>query len=103
MVDSVSRTFTRYVYSLNFESLPPEVVDKIKTSLLHSLIIAIVGGETSHGRAAVTLAKDDGATILLDGARVTRAGDLSHPPSTYQCKMVPGTWMSSRVGSWNGI
>ena len=78
MVDSLSRTFARYVSSLSFESLPPKVVDKIKASLLHSLIIAIVGGETSHGRPAVTLA---GATILLDGARVTRTGNPSHPAS----------------------
>ena len=55
------------------------MVDKIKASLLHALIIAIVGAGTSHGRAAITLArkeesKEDVATILVDGTRATRAG-----------------------------
>ena len=70
MPDSLSRTLARYVVSLDYESLPPEVVDKIKASLLHSLIISIVGAETSHGRAAIELAKEeegksDGAAILV--------------------------------------
>lgn len=79
MGDSLSRTLARYVASLDFETLPAEVVDKIKASLLHALIFAIVGAGTSHGRAAITLtkkeeSKEDGATILVDGARATRTG-----------------------------
>ena len=79
MGDSLSRTFARYLSSLDFDALPAEVVDKIKASLLHALVIAIVGAGTSHGRAAITLAKreeskEDGATILVDGTRATRAG-----------------------------
>ena len=79
MADSLSRTFARHVSSWNFETLPPEVVDKIKASLLHALIVSIVGAGTSHGQAAITLVKEeeakaDGATILVDGARATRAG-----------------------------
>jgi 2-methylcitrate dehydratase PrpD len=79
MPDSLSRTLARYVVSLDYESLPPQVVDKIKASLLHSLIISIVGAETSHGKAAIELTKEeesksDGATILVDGARATRFG-----------------------------
>ena len=79
MADSLSRTFAQYVSSLDFESLPPQVVDKVKASLLHALIISIVGAETSSGKAAIALAKEeeskvDGATILVDGSRATRAG-----------------------------
>jgi 2-methylcitrate dehydratase PrpD len=79
MPDSLSRTLARYVASLQFESLPPQVIDKIKASLLHSLIVSIIGAETSHGRAAIELAKaeeskPDGATILVDGTRATRCG-----------------------------
>ena len=79
MPDSLSRTFARYVTSLNYEALPPQVVDKMKASVLHALVVAIIGGETSHGKAAVGLAKEeesrpDGATILADGARATRCG-----------------------------
>lgn len=79
MGDSLSRSLARYLSSLDYDALPAEVVDKIKASLLHALVIAIVGAGTSHGRAAITLvkreeSKEDGATILVDGTRATRAG-----------------------------
>ena len=53
--------------------------DKIKTSLLHSLIVSFLGAETAHGQASIELvkleeARADGATILVDGARATRCG-----------------------------
>ena len=79
MADSLSRIFARYVLSLEYQALPPQVVDKIKTSLLHLMIVSIIGAETGPGQAAMELAKaeegkPDGATILVDGARATRAG-----------------------------
>ena len=79
MADSLSRSLGRFASSLEFDSLPAAVVDKIKASLLHGLVIGIVGAGTEHGRAAIALAKQeeskaDGATILADGARATRAG-----------------------------
>ena len=79
MPDSLTRTFARYICPLNYDDLPPAVVDKIKASLLHALIISIVGANTSHGKAAIALTKEeeskaDGATILVDGAKVTRSG-----------------------------
>ena len=79
MPDSLSRTFARHVSYLHYDALPPQVVDKIKASLLHALVVSIIGSETSHGKAAVELtkteeAKADGATILVDGARATRCG-----------------------------
>jgi 2-methylcitrate dehydratase PrpD len=79
MADSLSRTLARYIAPLGYEALPAEVVDKIKASLLHALIMAIVGAGTSHGKAAIVLAKaeeakPDGATILVDGGRATRCG-----------------------------
>ena len=49
MTDSLSRTLARFVVSLEYESLPPPVVDKIKASLLHSLVVSIIGAGTSHG------------------------------------------------------
>jgi hypothetical protein len=47
------------------------VVDKTKASLLHALITAAVGADTSHGKAVIALAKaeegkPDGVTILAD-------------------------------------
>ena len=79
MSESLSRTLARFASSLEFDALPAAVVDKIKASLLHGLVIGIVGAGTEHGGAAIALAKqeeskDDGATILADGARATRAG-----------------------------
>ena len=79
MPDSLSRTFARHVSYLQYDALPPQVVDKIKASLLHALVVSIIGSETSHGKAAVELTKTeetkaDGATILVDGARATRCG-----------------------------
>ena len=79
MSDSLSRTLSRYVTSLQFEALPDRVVDKVKASLLHALIISIVGAGTSHGKAAIALTKEEeakpgGATILVDGTKATRAG-----------------------------
>ena len=76
---SISRTLARYVQALDYDSLPVQVVDKIKASLLHGLIIAIVGEGTHHGQSAIALAtaeeaKSDGARILVNGARVTRSG-----------------------------
>jgi hypothetical protein len=54
-------------------------VDKLKASLLHALVVSIIGADTSHGKAAVELAKaeeakPDGATILVDGTKATRCG-----------------------------
>ena len=79
MGESLSRSLARFASSLEFDALPAEVVDKIKASLLHALVIGIVGAGTEHGKAAIALAKqeeskDDGATILADGARATRVG-----------------------------
>jgi len=79
VTDSLSRTLARYVVSLNYESLPPEVVDKIKASLLHALIASIIGAGSSQGQTAIALAKEveskpDGATILIDGNRTTLFG-----------------------------
>ena len=80
---SLSRTFARFVTALEFDSLPPEVVDKIKASVLHAMVTAIVGADTAHGKASVELAKAEegrgnalgaGATILVDGTRATRCG-----------------------------
>ena len=79
MPDSLSRTFSRYVSYLTYESLPSEVIDKMKACLLHGLVISVIGAETEQGKAAIGLAKveesrPDGATILVDGGRATRYG-----------------------------
>ena len=79
MADSLSRTLARFVDTLHYDVLPPEVPDKIKASLLHALVVSFVGAETPHGKAAIELVKEeegrpDGATILVDGTKATRCG-----------------------------
>ena len=75
---SISRTLGRYVHGLDYDALPPAVVDKIKASLLHALVVAILGERTAHGQSAIALVKaeetkPDGATVLIDGAKATRS------------------------------
>ena len=79
MADSLSRTLARFVDNLQFENLPPEVPDKVKTSLIHALLGSFLGAETAHAKASIELVKleesrVDGATILVDGTRATRCG-----------------------------
>ena len=79
MPDSLSRQLARWVVNLDARDLPPAVIDKMQTSLLHATVVSIIGAGTHHGRAAVDLAlgeesSPDGATILANGGRATRCG-----------------------------
>ena len=79
MPDSLSRTFSKFLCNLAYDDLPPEVVDKVKASLLHAAVVSLVGAETRHGKAAISLTKAEesnpaGATILADGGRASRCG-----------------------------
>ena len=79
MPDSLSRQLARWAVNLDAADLPPAVVDKMQTSLLHATVVAIIGAETHHGKAAVDLALAEeasahGASILASGGRATRCG-----------------------------
>ena len=79
MPDSISRQLARWAVNLSYEELPPAAVDKMQTSLLHGVVVAIIGAGTHHGKAAVqlTLAEESsshGASILAHGGRATRYG-----------------------------
>ena len=79
MTESLSRRLAHFVAGLDYESLPPAVVDKMKTSLLHGLVMAFIGAKNHHCIATIKLAlkeegKPDGASILTNGGRVTRYG-----------------------------
>lgn len=79
MPDSLSRTLARWAANLDARDLPPAVIDKMQTSLLHATVVSIIGAETHHGKAAVdlTLAEesaDGGASVLANGGRATRCG-----------------------------
>ena len=49
MTDSLSRVISRFIISTDYDNLPPEVVDKMKAALFHSLLVSIIGADTSHG------------------------------------------------------
>lgn len=79
MSDSLSRQLSRWAVNLTAADLPAPVVDKMQTSLLHAVVVAIIGADTHHGQAAVNLALAEesspaGATILGNGGRATRCG-----------------------------
>ena len=79
MADSLTRTFSRFAKNLRYEQLPDEVIDKMKASLLHAMVVSIIGAGTEHGKNAIHLIKKEepqsqGATILYDGSKSTRSG-----------------------------
>lgn len=77
---SLSRQLAQWVVDLRFDDLPPEVIDRAKGVTLHALASVLLGSQTPSGRTAVDLITDEelgvhkGATILVDGRRVTRSG-----------------------------
>ena len=77
---SLSRQLSQWTVGLRYEDLPAEVVDRAKGLTLHALASVLLGSQTPSGRNAVTLIADEelgvanGATILVDGRKVTRGG-----------------------------
>jgi 2-methylcitrate dehydratase PrpD len=77
---SLSRQLARWVAGLRYDDLPLEVIDRAKGVTLHGLASVLLGSRTTPGREAVALVRDEesgareGATIMVDGARVTRGG-----------------------------
>ena len=77
---SLSRQLARWIVGLRYEDLPPAVVDRAKGVTLHALASVLIGSQTTPGRNAVKLIKDEetgvrnGATIMVDGGRATKGG-----------------------------
>ena len=75
-----------FVARLRFEELPPAVVDKAKAFVNHAVTVGLVGADnarTAAARRAVIeherlgarrIGAGQGATLWVDGTRVTRAG-----------------------------
>jgi 2-methylcitrate dehydratase PrpD len=79
MTDSLSRRLARFTSALEYDDLPPQVVDKMKTSLVHGLVMAFIGRQNHHCEATIAMAlkeepRPDGATILTHGGKATRYG-----------------------------
>ena len=102
---ALARSYAKFVSSLKYNDLPVQVVDKLKASVLPAMIVSIIGAQTHHGKSAITLTKEedsksDGATILVDGTKATRAGaafansKLMHATNqtdSYRMLIHPGT------------
>lgn len=77
---SLSRQLAQWVVGLRYDDLPPEVVDRAKGVTLHSLASVLLGSQEPGGRQAVQLITAEesgvsqGATIMVDGTRVTKGG-----------------------------
>ena len=76
---SISRQFAGWAAKLRYQDLSPAVVDKVKALVLHALTSVAFGNRHAHSREVVNLilaeeAKADGATVLGDGRKATRAG-----------------------------
>ena len=60
--------------------MPPEVVDRAKGVTLHALASVLIGSQTAPGTNAIRLITEEeagvrgGATLLVDGGRVTKGG-----------------------------
>ena len=77
---SLSRQLARWVVSLRYDDLPREVADRAKGVTLHGLASVLLGSQSPEGRQAVKLITEEeagvrgGATIMVNGARVTKGG-----------------------------
>jgi 2-methylcitrate dehydratase PrpD len=77
---SLSRQFAQWVVDLRYEDLPAAVVDRVKGLTLQNLASALVGSQLPAGQQAVTFVTGEeagvrsGATILVNGSKVTRGG-----------------------------
>ncbi|MGH7305839.1 MAG: MmgE/PrpD family protein [Candidatus Rokuibacteriota bacterium] len=120
---SLSRQLAQWVVGLRYDDLPPVVVDRAKGVTLHGLASVLLGSLTPAGRQAVRLISEEeagvktGATIMVDGARVTRGGAafanaemamaggkwdtfrmLTHPGTS----IIPGAFVAAETASASG-
>ena len=107
MTVSVSRGLAQFVHGLRYADLPPVVVDKAKALTLHFLAGALEGYAMREVQEALHLVKQEetvaggGSTILVDGAKVTKAGaahvnDLMHHSIEDTYRMI--THARGRIG-----
>lgn len=77
---SLSRQLAQWVTALRYEDLPDAVVDRAKGVTLQAITSVLLGSQSRAARQAVELVADEelgvrrGATLLVDGRKVTRGG-----------------------------
>jgi len=88
---SLSRQLAQWVAGLRYDDLPPAVVDRAKGVTLHSLASALLGSQSLAGQQAVQLINAEesgvshGATIMVNGATVTKGGAPPSPMRRWPC------------------
>ena len=97
---SLSRQLAQWVVGLRYDDLPPEVVDRAKGVTLHSLVSVLLGAQSRDGQQAVKFITEEetgvknGATIMVDGTRVTRGGAAF---ANAEMAMAGGKWDTFRM------
>ena len=97
---SLSRQLAQWVVALRYDDLPPDVVDRAKGVTLHGLASVLLGSLTPGGRQAVKLMSEEeagvknGATVMVDGARVTKGGAAF---ANAEMAMAGGKWDTFRM------
>ncbi len=97
---SLSRQLAQWVVGLRYDDLPPDVVDRAKGVTLHGLASVLLGSLTPAGQGAVKLITEEeagvknGATIMVDGARVTKGGAAF---ANAEMAMAGGKWDTFRM------
>jgi 2-methylcitrate dehydratase PrpD len=97
---SLSRQLAQWVVGLRYQDLPADVVDRARGLTLHGLASVLLGSLTPGGRQAVKLIVEEeagvpsGATIMVDGTRVTRGGAAF---ANAEMAMAGGKWDTFRM------
>jgi len=77
---SLSRDFAAFAANLEYEDLPPEVVDRAKGVTLQALGSALIARDMAASRQALIIMQEEeaggggAASVLCHGAKLTRAG-----------------------------
>ena len=97
---SLSRQLAQWVVALRYQDLPAAVVDRAKGLTLQGLASVLLGSLTPGGQQAVKLIAEDetgvknGATIMVDGAKVTKGGAAF---ANAEMAMAGGKWDTFRM------
>jgi len=103
---SLSREFAGFVANLQYQDLPPEVVDRAKGVTLQALSSALVAHDMPASRQALALMREEeaggggAATVLCHGTKLTKAGAAFVNAETI---FAGGKWDTFRMLTHPGI
>src|ERR1700736_845678 len=103
---SLSREFAGFVAGLQYENLPPDVVDRAKGVTLQALSSALIARDMPASRQALALMQEEeaggggAATVLCHGTKLTKAGAAFVNAETI---FAGGKWDTFRMLTHPGI